>query len=262
MPKHETPEELEAKNAKLLGELEKPEDPIPEPEPIIESTPDPEPKPVVDPEPEPEPGVVPESVEEPDYKKKFSESSREAQKKVAANRVLNQAIDEANEVTEPTEEELQAEYEDWDLLDQTTKRLAKETLMSTKRFALISTARVAAKKIEKWDEDVNKFVEDPQNLIDNPELEGKIDEFKIYANEETRHSVPFDVLVPAFLHQTKTAKSKSKGAMFPDGSGGPNDNPKPKGDKISVAESEILRQTNYTLYKEKLTQGKIDNSTF
>jgi len=45
--------------------------------------------------------------------------------------------------------------------------------------------------------------------------------------------------------------------MFPDGSGGPNDKGKPKGDKITVAESEVLRQTNYNKYKELLQAGKI-----
>jgi len=254
-----TSAELEAENVILLEELDKPEvtpEPEPEPEPKVE--PVVEPEPIVEPEVTPEPEPEPEAEPIPDYKKKFSESSREAQKIVAKNRKMNQAIDEANEVSEPTEEELQAEYEDWDLLDDSTKKIAKESMVSTRRFAIISQGRTESQKIDKWSEEVFKFADDPQTLIDNPELEGKTEEFMVFANEESNNSIPFKVLVGSFLHeQSKTAKPKSKGAMFPDGSGGPNDKGKPKGDKITVAESEVLRQTNYNKYKELLQAGKI-----
>lgn len=269
MPKTKTSEELLAENEKLLEELDKPETPpesdspptsevTPEPvmEPVVEPevTPEPVVEPVVEPAPEPEPQTTPS----PDYKKKFSESSREAQKIVAKNRKLNQAIDEANEIIEPTEEELQAEYPDWDLLDETTKRIAKESMLSTRRFAIISQGRAESQKIEKWSEDVLKFTDDPQTLIDNPDLEGKTEEFKVFASEESNNSVPLKILVNSFLYeQSRTAKPKSKGQMFPDGSGGPNENPKSKGDKISVEESEVLRKTNYPKYKEMLKSGKI-----
>lgn len=259
-----TPEELLEENEVLLAELDKPEEPVtPEPEPVVEPevTPEPVVEPIVEPEVTPEPEVEPEVAPSPDYKKKFSESSKEAQKIVAKNRKLNQAIDEANEVVEPTEDEMQAEYEDWDLLDDTNKKIARETSMNMKRFSLISKARIETKKIEKWDEDVAKFVDDPQTLIDNPELEGKIPEFMVFANEESNNSVPFKVLVGSFLHeQSKTAKPKSKGAMFPDGSGGPNDKGKPKGDKITVEESEVLRKTNYNEYVRLLKAGKIETT--
>jgi len=255
MPVQKTSEELLAENEALLAELDKPEEPevTPEPEPIVEPEPEPEPEPEAEPEPEPEPEAEPS----PDYKKKFSESSREAQKKVAVNRKLNQAIDEANGITEPTEEELQAEYPDWDLLDDTTKRIAKEGMLSTRRFALISQSRVESQKIEKWDEEVIKFTEDPQTFIDYPQLEGKTGKFEAFASEESNNSVPFKILVTSFLFDQGQTAKPSKGAMFPDGSGGPNDKGKPKGDKITVEESEVLRQTNYPKYKEMLQAGKI-----
>jgi len=258
MPKNPTPQELEAENAKLLQELEKPE--VPE----VEETPQ-EPAEVVTPEPEtqPEPQVEPEkevqATPSPDYKKKFGESSKEAQKVVAKNRKINQAIDEANEITVPTDEEMKSEYPNWDELDDTSKKIATKTYITDKRYALIAKAREEGKKIEKWDEEVTKFTENPQTLIDNPGLEGKIEEFRLYANEESNNSVPLKVLVNSFLfEQSKAAKPKNKGSMFPSGSGGPNDKPKPT--KITVAESEILRKTNYNEYKRLLKAGKISPS--
>ena len=263
--KHATTEELEAENQKLLEELENtpesiPSQPtsevIPETETLNESLPE---ENVILSEPTPE--SEPEAIPSPDYKKKFSEEAKQNQKIYAKNRKLNQAIDEANEIIEPTEEELQAEYADWDLLDETTKKIAKESFISNKRFALISEARVEGKKIEKWDEDVNKFIDDPQTFIDHPELEGKADDFKVFANQESNNSIPFKVLVNSFLYeQSKIAKPKSKGAMFPDGSGGPNDNPKPKGDITSIEEMEHLRNTNWKKYREILASGKYEKT--
>ncbi len=254
MPANPTPQELEEQNAKLLQDLEKPETPEPQEEvkdeenPVVESE-----KQVETPK---DPEIEQEATPSPDYKEKFSQSSKEAQKVVAKNRKISQAIDEGSEITTPTDEEMKVSYPDWDELNDTSKKIAIEATISSKRFALIAKAREEGKKIEKWDEDVTKFTDNPQTLIDHPQLEGKIDIFKLYANEESHNSVPLEVLVNSFLfEQSKNAKPKSKGSMFPDGSGGPND--KPKKDKLSVAESEILRKTNYNEYKRQLQAGKI-----
>ena len=254
-----TPAELESENQKLLEELETPEEqsseetPETKEEEVVEETP------IVE-EQEEEPQEQEEqAVPSPDYKKKFSESSREVQKKLAVNRKINQAIDE--DVPEPTEEEMESLHSEWDVMDRVQKDMAVE-IEKQKRFqSNLRKAREESKRIEKWDEDVLKFADDPQSLIDNPDLEGKLEEFTVYATQEKNNNVPFDVLVGSFLHQkSKETKPNGKGKMFPDGSGGPNENPKPKSDKISVAESEVLRQTDYDKYKEYLKAGKIDNT--
>lgn len=253
MPANPTPQELEAENAKLLQDLEKLETPEPEEDPVVE--PENQPEPPVEPEEEPE------ATPSPDYKEKFSQSSKEAQKVVAKNRKINQAVDEGNEVSTPTDEEMKAEYPEWDDLGEEVKKIAIKSAVSEKRFALISKAREEGKRIEKWDEDVTKFTDDPQTLIDHPQLEGKIANFKLYANEEANNSVPLKVLVKSFLFdQSANARPKSKGSMFPDGSGGPNDKAKPKNDKISIAESEVLRKTNYNEYARLLKAGKISTT--
>ncbi len=263
--------EYKAENEKLLAELEKPETPVeqkkeeaaavdteavkvdPE-EAEVSKVSDQKPETPVEQKKEEDEEKKPE----PDWKKKFSDSSREAQKSVAASRKLNQAIDEANELPDPTEEELKVEYSNWDQLDDTNKKIAKDNLINNRRFSLITKGRSEAQKIEKWGAEVDKFIDDPHTLIDNADLEGKVDEFKLFANEETNHNVPLSVLVSSFLYKkSKEAKPKSKGSMFPTGSGGPQDKTKPKTDKISLQEAESLRKTNYNKYKELLTAGKI-----
>ncbi len=197
---------------------------------------------------------------EPDYKEKFSESSREAQKIHAKNRKLNEGVSKASEITDVTEEELIGEYPDWDVMSDTEKKLAKKNLINDKRFAIVNKATEEAKKIEKWGDDVDKFVEDPKTLVDNPALEGKTDEFKVFANETSNHAVPFKVLVGAFLHDMSTKVKKNKGRMFETGSGGPNEKIKTKGDKISLDEAAKLMKSDYKKYKEYLLAGRIDST--
>jgi len=260
MPTHTKPtkEELEAGILKAQEEAEALKDNPPIDEPVLDPKPDPEPKPESEVEPEPAPEPEPEVDR---LKKKFSASARENQKILAKNRKLNQAIDETNEIPEPTEEELTKEYSEWDVMDDMSKKLAKEAVISKRFRERIVQAREEGKKIEKWNEKVDEFTENPQTLIDNPDLEGKVEEFKAFATEESNNSVPFKILIGAFLHETQVAKPKNKGKMFEVGSGGPNDNLKPKSDKLSVDEARQLRKNDYPKYVEYLRAGKIDLET-
>jgi hypothetical protein len=192
------------------------------------------------------------------YKRKFSASSRENQKIAAKNRVINQAIIEAEDIPEPTDEEMQSIYKnDWDVMSDIDRDLAKETIVSKKWRAKIKEASDQATKIEKWAESVETFTDDPNTLTNNPQLEGKIEEFKTFATEETNNSVPFKVLISAFLHENSTQKKTNSGRMFERGSGGPNDKPEPKSDTITLEQARNLRETNYSKYKEYLISGKI-----
>lgn len=205
--------------------------------------------------------VKPSEPPSPDYKEKFSESSKEAQKIHAKNRTINEGVAKASEIKDVDEEELKAEYPDWDIMSETERKLAKKNLINDKRFEIVTKATEEAKKIEKWGEDVDKFIESPATLADNPELDGKEEEFKAFANEPANHAIPFKILVSAFIHDMSTkVKPKSKGKMFETGSGGPNDKIKTKGDKISIDEAAKLMRTDYKKYKQYLVSGKIDNT--
>lgn len=265
-----TKEELELKAQQAIEEAEKLAD-----TPIEEETPE---EPKVEMIVEEEPEVVPEEKpveeqaepseeekvklqEELEAKKKeISASARENQKIYAKNRVINKALIEAGDIPEPTEEELQGEYGDnWDLMSEIEKKLAKETVVSQNWRKKISEAKDQASKIEKWNESVEEFVDDPKTLIDNSELEGKTEDFKAFALEESNNSVPFKVLVGAFLHEQQKNSKQNKGKMFETALGGSNEKPTPKTDKISLEEARKLRETDFTKYKEMLVAGKIES---
>ena len=256
-----TPEELKAKEEEAIKAAEELEgrQQIPPDDEEVE-TPDDDgtqPELPVTPEPsKPAPQVDPSKEL---YKKKFSESAKENQKIYAKNRVLNKALIDADEIPEPTEEELIKEFSEWDVMSDTEKTFARETVISRSWRARIKEAQDQAKKIEKWNDAVQEFVGNPQVLVENPELEGKTEEFGEFATEEANNNVPFKILVSAFLHDHSTNKKPNKGAMFPIGSGGPNEKPTPKSDKITLEEARKLRETDYNKWKEYLKAGKIES---
>lgn len=256
-----TKEELEQKTQEAIEEAEKlkdkppaePSEPPEEPEPSEPVPSEPAPS-------EPEPSKPEAEPSKELYKKKFSESSREAQKLYAKNRVINKALIEADEILEPTEEELAKEFgeSDWEMMSEVERKFAKETVISRRWRKKISEAKEQATKIEKWNDSVDEFVGNPQTMLDNPELEGKQEEFAAFAKEEANNSVPFKILVSAFLHEHSASKKPHKGRMFETGSGGPNDKPTPKTGKITLEEARKLRETNYNKYKEYLKAGRIE----
>lgn len=190
--------------------------------------------------------------------KKLSASARENQKIYAKNRVINKALLDADEIPEPTEEELEKEFPEWYVMSDSEKVLAKEAVISRNWRNVISQAKEQATKIEKWNDSVDEFATDPETLIKYPDLDGKEDEFKEYATQEANNSVPFNILVSAFLHDSATAQKPNKGRMFEKGTGGPNVKIKVKSDKLSLEESRKLRITDYEKWKQKLKEGKID----
>src|SRR3989304_7485140 len=260
-PNKPSKEELKAKEEEAIKAAEElegrqqlpPDEEEPEPSKPDLSEPDPD-------EPAPSEPAPSEPEAEPSkelYKKKFAESSKENQKIYAKNRVINKALADAEDVPEPTEEELQVEFADWDVMSDTERVFAKETVISRNWRKTIAQAKEQATRIEKWNESVEDFVSDPVTLTDNPELEGKTEEFKAFATEEANNSVPFKLLVSAFLHDHTTNKPNNKGRMFERGSGGPNDKPQPKDGSITLEEGRKLRETDYNRWKELLAAGKI-----
>ncbi len=272
MPKHIKPtkEELEAGAKKALEEAEalanaqpSPSNP---PEEHIEASPSPSPEipspsePIPSPsQPVPSPAPSKEIIKDiakREREKKVA-SAQEAQILHAKNKKTNEALEKALTTPEPTEEELIQEFPDWDMMSDFEKKMAKESLTNKKRFSALDEIVKENKDLEGWQTKVDEFIENPETLTKHTELEGRQDEFKLFATKPTRRGVDFEDLVSAFLFNIKP-EPKKKGQMFPTGSAGLNDKGKQKGDKISIEEARLLRTNNYEKYKEMLKAGKIE----
>lgn len=233
--------------------------PTPSPsEPIPSSTPSPSQS---APSASPSPSPAPEDDDEvAKAKKKASASAREAQVLHARTKKYDEAVLEAEGIQPPTDEEMISEYgqDEWDKMSEGQKKLARNSWVSDKRFEIMSKVSKEGKDIEKWNESVDKFIDNPKTLIDWPQLERKQEEFKAFASKPTRRGLDMEDLVLAFLgEQAKNAKPKSKGKQMETGSAGKKDRPQPKDDKISAAQGRALRNTNYKEWKRMLKAGKI-----
>lgn len=258
--KKPTPQELQEEMDKAVDELEK--DNVDEkpttPDKDVKEEPkkvDIKEKKVVDDIPEPE-----DVKEEPDYKKKFTESTREAQILASKNKKLNEAIEKAGEVKTPTKKQLRAEYPEWEDMSDFERKIATENLTNRKKFDAITEATKGFKDMDKWTDKVDKFVDDPITLASYPQLEGREDEFKLFSTKPTRRGVDMEDLVSSFMYEADSKPKKSKGQMFEVGTGGDGEKPKPKGDKISLEESINLRNNDYKKYLQYVKAGKIDLS--
>ncbi len=262
--KQETLEEKEAReqkeldDAKAIANGEEPTTPQPptnqEPaqseqpiEPLSEETP---PAPPASTEPTPPKPTV-------DYKEKFTQSSREALVLASQNKKVAEAVAEADNLPEPTEEELIAAYPDWDILTDFEKTIGKETLLYKRKYDLVSKAVNEGKKLDQWLEKVDDFLQD-ENTLQNPEyagLKGREDEFRTFASKPTRRNLDFSDLVAAFLFTVKPEAPKTGSLLEPSNAGG--EEPKPRKTELGAEESSILRRKDPREWRRLIKAGKI-----
>jgi hypothetical protein len=197
-----------------------------------------------------------------DYKKRFSDSTREAAILSSKLKKQNKALEEAGNLPKPTPEEMKEEYPEWDEMSATEQRLAVSDVWNTRRFNLIEGMAKESKDIDAWTDKVDTFITNPKTLIANPRLEGKEEGFKAFCAKETRRAVDFEDLVSAFLFKVDSEKKPpKKGQMFEQPSGGDNTPPKPVNKKLSLEESAKLMETDYNLWQEKLEKGELSDGT-
>jgi hypothetical protein len=204
--------------------------------------------------------VKPE-VEKEDYKTKFIHSTKEAQMLYSKNKKLQEAFDRAGKVEPPTEEELEKEFSDWDIMSDLEKKLAKDNLINKKRFEAIEQFNVENQQMSVWESKVDEFITDPNTLVKYKSLDGKEDEFKLFASKDSRRGNDFDDIVSAFLYKIDQVKPvKNKGKMMESGTGGASKKAEPVKKTLSVEEGRRLRKRDYSKWKDMLRAGKIDET--
>lgn len=216
------------------------------------ANPDPNNQPPADPNPNPA-GDPP--AEDP-YKRKFAESSREAQILASKNRKITETIEQAAALPEPTEEELKAKYTDWDNLTDFEKQMAKDAYISSKRFGLINQAVIENSKVDEWAKKVDEYVENPTTLQNYKDLEGRQAEFRSFAMKESRRGLDMEELVKYFLAvEPKPTAPVAPGTMVQRPNGG--NPPKPAAPGYTVEQAALLRKTDHKKYNELVMSGVI-----
>jgi len=248
-------EEAEALKNKDITNEEVVEEEIEDPEEVVEEE---EPTETEDKEEVEDPEEI-EDPEEVDYKDKFIQSTKEAQILHNKNKKKDEAIEEALSA-EVTDEELQAEYSDWDVMSDLEKRLARDNAINNKRIEALNKISVENKDAEAWNKKVDVFTNDPATLAKFTTLEGKQEEFKVFATKPSRRGADLNDIVSSFLWEVnQKAPVKKKGKMFEIGTGGDNQKRKQNTGKLTLEEGRKLRNTDYKKWLSYTKAGKIES---
>jgi hypothetical protein len=184
------------------------------------------------------------------WKQKFSDSSREAQLLVEAERQRQQAQQELTK--DPTDSDYRAAFPDWDLLDDSQKA-DKRRLLNAERTAskAVQIAQQLQSK-ESWNTSLELAI------ASTPALQGKEDAFKKFASKPQYRNVPTELLVSSFLGNTAPADaptSTPRPALLT-GNGGPRTSEKPQ--HISAADLSALRKSDEKAYIAYVKTHPID----
>jgi len=207
---------------------------------------------------------VPKVKEDVDFEKKYSDSSREATALHFKNKKLEDTVEEASNLPEPSIEELK-EYArgrkvDYDELDDFSQSILKDMLTNSKRFKMIHETTRASKKIDDWAKSVDEFSNSAETIAKYPSLSDSDLDFRKYCMKEQRRGVDMEDLVASFLFKRQkddpAPKPKKKKSMLLDGGGGGDGVPKSK--KITAEEARVIREKNPRRYKKLIKEGKLN----
>lgn len=204
----------------------------------------------------PEPEAEPEATPEIDYKKKFSESTRENQILQARLKEKESQLGFITNDEPPTEAELKAKFTDWDDKMDEEKEILRHQLALEKKVnkATLELSKMQAER--EWNNKINHFLDKAQLLDDYSGLKGKEEEFRAFANKPTHKGTSLDVLAKAFLYQpgNEVPKPKHTKPVLEKGSGGTKNTTK---HTLTPEEIMMIRKNDSKRYNQLVKEGKI-----
>lgn len=194
-----------------------------------------------------------------DREKRYRAQQAEVQIQTEKSKHLVTTITQADELPEPTDNELRdwlkkdnVELED---LSPFEKSMAKQNLLNKKKLSLITDAAQSSQKIDEWANTVDTFIDSTYGKAEYLGLNGHEADFRKYSMQASHRGVEMEVLLPAFLHSLPPAETK-RGDLFNRGGGG--ERSRAQTDVITDAtQAQQLRISNPKEYKRLLNTGKI-----
>lgn len=196
--------------------------------------------------------------QEADYETRYKESSKEALILFSKNKKLTDTIEEASNIPEPTEEELaayaRANHANYDELDDFSKSILKETLISKNQLNKIKEVSRDSKALDAWVDKVDVFLDDESVANKYPTIAASKEEFKSYCLKSGRQGVDLDLLAASFLYSTPKSSGKKKGSMFLTQGSNRGSPDKPK--QLTAEDLAVIRTTDPKRYKRLVQSGK------
>lgn len=199
--------------------------------------------------------------EEIDYKDKFVESTREASALYFKNQKLNQVIEEAANIAEPTLDEMRdyakLKKADYDDLDEFSQNVLMTNYINEKRFEKILNVAQESKQIDAWATKVDSFIEDAVDNSKYPSLNSLGADFKKFAMKESRRGVDLDDLVASFLFSAERSikQAPKKSVLL---SGGNSTAAPIKSAGINDKQAAFIRENDPKEYRRLIKSGQIN----
>lgn len=169
-----------------------------------------------------------------DYEKKFSESTREAQRLLEENKSLNAKIGDLEaKLAQPAPDE----GSDYQYLTEAEKRMYRELEELKAKHAAIEAKQAKEDELSKA---IGEFAE----------LNGREKEFRTYCEGK---SGDYSILAKAFLFENKQTP-KRKGLEKPSG----GDKSAPASEEITAEKLAQIRQNDEKLYEKLVKEGRVD----
>lgn len=206
------------------------------------------------------------NLNEPDYKEKFSNSTRENQRIMQENQNLqadlaerNKKLQDLTNVREPTEDEMRAKYSTWDAMTDTEKMMARDNfkmgLQLNKTASMALDATITANRKEQL-----------ASVYANPTFKVIADhfrtEFEQYVRKPEHNDMNLSFVAKAFMIDfSEEIADKMKPAP-----GAPNNNQglehgsggePPVKPSLSDEDIENIKRTDHKRYQQLIRQGVI-----
>lgn len=189
------------------------------------------------------------------YRDKYLASTREALVQKSQNERYLEKIEEANNLPEPTDEEMKAAYNTWDDMDEIQKSLAREAYHTKRYREIVGSLTQEKKQKSEWLQKSEEFITDPQTLERYPQVRGKEKEFLKFVSKDSRINMNFDDAVNAFSYGlAQQTKPKHKGSLLNTATGGEKPEEKP----MELKDIRTIRQKDPKQYQKLVAEGKID----
>lgn len=198
-----------------------------------------------------------EEINDTDYKEKFSNSTRENQVILSKNKDLEDRIDKLTNIEDPTKEDLETAYPNYEFMSDSEQELAKSNL-KTQKLNLKTQSMLISNETKQAEAEAIRVV-----YKNNPDLALKQAEFEAYIKKPSHKGASVELLAKAFLtdfaEEIKDAKApepkpKQKDSALETGSGGAD---APTTPSVTDDEAEKIRKTDPQRYNQLIKKGII-----
>lgn len=194
------------------------------------------------------------------WKKKFQESSREAQIIAEREKEAKAKLEEATKPKEITDDLMKEKYPDWDAYDEGVKSALKNQVKLEQEVTALKKQSSEYHNERKWDGQINSFLDENAETEKYPIKDREA--FRKFVSKPERKGMNLDVLAAAFVYEvgsTTDKPEKKKGSMLEGGSG-QGATKKHKSDKkeYTAEDAKVLRENNPREYERLVRSGKLD----